>query len=92
MILIRSCQAYLISLDDTVPAGKDESDNVEIRKWGRPGTFDFEIKDHVDLGETNNWMDFETASKITGSRFVVLNGSMARFTPCTDPVYAQYTH
>jgi len=65
-------------LHDSVPVGKDEDDNVEIRKWGEPKTFDFEVKDHVDLGAVNNWLDFETASKLTGSRYVVMHGQMAK--------------
>lgn len=63
---------------ESVPEGKDESENVEVRKWGEPREFDFAIKDHVDLGAPNDWMDFETASKLTGSRFVVMRGDMAR--------------
>ena len=62
---------------DGVPVGKDESENVEIRKWGQPKLFDFEIKDHVDLGEQLGGMDFQTASKLTGSRFVVLKKEIA---------------
>lgn len=65
-------------LHESVPEGKDEDENVEIRRWGEPTQFDFEPKDHVDLGAANNLMDFETASKLTGSRFVVLRGAMAR--------------
>ena len=65
-------------LHDSVPVGKDEDDNVEIRKWGKPKSFDFEVKDHVDLGAVNNWLDFETASKLTGSRYVVMHGQMAK--------------
>lgn len=65
-------------LHESVPVGKDESDNVEIRRWGQPKTFDFEVKDHVDLGSKKQWLDFDTASKLTGSRYVVLNGQMAR--------------
>lgn len=65
-------------LHESVPVGKDESDNVEIRRWGEPKTFDFEIKDHVDLGARNQWLDFDTASKLTGSRYVVMNGQMAK--------------
>jgi len=65
-------------LHESVPSGKSEDDNVEIRSWGEPTKFDFEPKDHVDLGATNNMMDFEAATKITGSRFVVLRSSMAR--------------
>lgn len=65
-------------LHETVPVGKDESDNVEVRKWGEPKAFDFEVKDHVDLGDVNGWLDFETASKLTGSRYVVMHGQMAK--------------
>ena len=64
--------------DDSVPDGLSEDDNVEISKWGEPNAFAFEPKDHVDLGLPNGWMDFEAASKLTGSRFVVMRGSMAR--------------
>ena len=65
-------------LHDSVPVGKNEDDNVEIRRWGEPRSFDFEVKDHVDLGAVNSWLDFETASKLTGSRFVVMHGQMAK--------------
>ena len=65
-------------LHDSVPVGKDESDNVEVRTWGKPKSFDFEVKDHVDLGAVNGWLDFETASKLTGSRYVVMHGQMAK--------------
>jgi seryl-tRNA synthetase len=65
-------------LHESVPVGKNEDDNVEVRRWGEPRVFDFEVKDHVDLGAVNSWLDFETASKITGSRYVVLNGQMAK--------------
>lgn len=65
-------------LHETVPVGKDESDNVEVRKWGEPKAFGFEVKDHVDLGDVNGWLDFETASKLTGSRYVVMHGQMAK--------------
>ena len=65
-------------LHDSVPVGKDENDNVEVRLWGKPKTFDFEVKDHVDLGAVNGWLDFETASKLTGSRYVVMHGQMAK--------------
>jgi len=65
-------------LHDSVPVGRDENDNVEIRRWGEPKTFDFAVKDHVDLGAVNGWLDFETASKLTGSRFVVMRGQMAK--------------
>ena len=65
-------------LHDSVPVGKDEADNIEIRRWGEPRSFDFEVKDHVDLGAVNGWLDFETASKLTGSRYVVMHGQMAK--------------
>ena len=63
---------------DDVPAGKDEHDNVEVSRWGTPRQFDFEPKDHVDLGAGLQQMDFETAAKITGARFVTLTGQLAR--------------
>ena len=63
---------------DSVPDGKDENDNVEIRRWGEPRKFEFEIKDHVDVGAGLDALDFETASKLTGSRFVVMRGQLAR--------------
>ncbi len=63
---------------DSVPEGKNEDDNVEIRRWGEPKQFTFAIKDHVDLGEKNGELDFEIASKLTGSRFAVLQGQLAR--------------
>ena len=65
-------------LHDSVPVGKNEDDNVEVRRWGEPKSFDFEVKDHVDLGVANSWLDFETASKLTGSRYVVMHGQMAK--------------
>jgi len=65
-------------LDESVPEGKSEDDNIEVRKWGEPTVLDFEAKDHVELGAPNDWLDFETAAKITGSRFVVMRGDMAR--------------
>jgi len=63
---------------DGVPVGSDESANVEVRKWGTPREFDFEPKDHVDLGEALGILDFERATKIAGSRFSILNGAGAR--------------
>lgn len=64
--------------DESVPAGKSEDDNVEISRWGNPRKFDFDVRDHVDLGEALNGMDFETGAKITGSRFVVMRDQIAR--------------
>jgi seryl-tRNA synthetase len=61
-----------------VPVGADESANVEIRIWGQPREFDFEVKDHVDLGEALGILDLERATKIAGSRFAILNGAGAR--------------
>jgi len=61
-----------------VPEGNDEEDNREERRWGTPREFEFEPKDHVDLGTALGYVDFEAAAKITGSRFVTLNGPMAR--------------
>lgn len=63
---------------ESVPVGKDEEANVEIRKWGTIRDFDFEIKDHVELGETLDILDFKRSAKITGSRFVVDKGLGAR--------------
>ncbi|GAA5215135.1 serine--tRNA ligase [Corallincola platygyrae] len=63
---------------ESVPEGKDEEENQEIRRWGEPREFDFEPKDHVDLGDFGKSMDFESAVKLSGSRFVVMRGEMAR--------------
>ncbi|PJE55389.1 serine--tRNA ligase [Marinomonas sp. BSi20584] len=62
----------------SVPEGKTEDDNVEVRRWGTPKQFDFEPKDHVDLGEAMEMLDFEAAVKITGSRFAVMHSDLAR--------------
>jgi seryl-tRNA synthetase len=62
---------------DSVPSGKDEKDNIEIRRSGTPRSFDFTIKDHVDVGATLG-LDFESGIKLSGARFVVLRGTMAR--------------
>ncbi|GCF88810.1 MULTISPECIES: serine--tRNA ligase [unclassified Shewanella] len=64
--------------DESVPMGADETENVEVRRWGSPRTFDFPIKDHIDLGEGLNGLDFKNAVKITGSRFIVMKGQVAR--------------
>ena len=63
---------------DSVPIGIDENDNEEVRRWGEPKAFEFKAKDHVDLGDAVDGMDFETAAKITGSRFSLLSGPLAR--------------
>ena len=64
--------------DASVPLGSDEADNVEQHRWGSPRAFDFEVKDHVELGARNGWLDGETAAKLSGSRFTVLRGQLAR--------------
>ncbi|MCV6587657.1 MAG: serine--tRNA ligase [Marinobacterium sp.] len=63
---------------EDVPEGADEDDNVEVRRWGAPREFGFEIKDHVDLGGRAGELDFESAAKLTGSRFAVLRKGVAR--------------
>ncbi|MCO7515198.1 serine--tRNA ligase [Pseudomonas guariconensis] len=64
--------------DASVPVGADEDANVEVRRWGTPRAFDFEIKDHVALGEISGGLDFETAAKLSGARFALLRGPIAR--------------
>ncbi len=64
--------------DASVPLGEDEDGNVEVRRWGTPRQFDFQIQDHVALGERNGWLDFETAAKLSGARFALLRGPIAR--------------
>lgn len=62
---------------ESVPVGKDESENVEVRRWGTPRTFDFEVKDHVDVGVPLG-LDFDTAAKLSGTRFCFMRGQVAR--------------
>ena len=64
--------------DDSVPVGKSDADNLEIRHWGEPTKFDFDPKPHWDIGEDLDILDFERAGKITGSRFAVYKGAGAR--------------
>ncbi|QSX42460.1 serine--tRNA ligase [Shewanella cyperi] len=64
--------------DESVPVGADETENVEVRRWGTPRSFDFDVKDHVDLGEGLGGLDFKSAVKVTGSRFIVMKGQIAR--------------
>lgn len=64
--------------DDSVPLGKEESENVEIYCWGEPKSYDFAVKDHVELGERCGGLDFESAVKLSGSRFIVMKDQMAR--------------
>ena len=64
--------------DPSVPAGMDETGNVEVHRWGTPRTFDFDIKDHVELGARAGMLDGDTAAKLSGARFTVLRGGIAR--------------
>ncbi len=63
---------------ESVPVGSSEEENKEIRKWGEPKKFSFTPKDHVELGAPNGWIDFETGAKLSGARFVVLRGVIAK--------------
>ncbi len=81
-LLQKELNDYLLTVpnvpSDSVPEGIDESDNQEVSKWGTPKSFDFEVKDHAELGEgLEQGLDFEAATKITGSRFVVMTGRTA---------------
>ncbi|MEE4417586.1 serine--tRNA ligase, partial [Klebsiella pneumoniae] len=62
---------------ESVPAGRDETQNVEVRREGTPRTFDFPVKDHVDLGAALG-LDFDAGAKLSGARFTVLKGQVAR--------------
>lgn len=81
-VIQKELQEFLSMLPNllhaSVPVGKDEDDNVEIRRWGEPKSFDFKPKDHVELGEGLGGLDFAVAAKITGARFVVMKGAIAR--------------
>jgi len=63
---------------ESVPPGKDETENAEQLRWGTPRAFDFEIKDHVDLGARHGWLDADAGAKLSGARFTVLRGQLAR--------------
>jgi seryl-tRNA synthetase len=65
-------------LHDDVPVGTDEADNQEVSRWGEPREFDFEAKDHVDLGANLGLLDFDSAARISGARFAVMHGPLAR--------------
>lgn len=65
-------------VDASTPVGRNEDDNEEVSRWGTPASYDFEVKDHVDLGTDLGILDFETAAKITGARFCLLRGQGAR--------------
>ena len=62
----------------SVPEGASEDDNVEVSRWGNPGEYAFEVRDHVDLGAKKGDLDFEVAAKLTGARFAVMRGPIAR--------------
>ena len=80
--LLEKFNAILAALpnipDDTVPVGNDEFDNVEVKRWGTPRVFNFPVKDHTDVGESIGQLDFTTAAKISGARFSLLKGGLAR--------------
>ncbi|MBB5014894.1 serine--tRNA ligase [Rehaibacterium terrae] len=63
---------------ESVPVGPDESANREIHRWGEPRAFDFPVKDHVELGERHGWLDFDAGAKLSGARFTVMRGQLAR--------------
>ncbi|WP_153108981.1 serine--tRNA ligase [Propionivibrio limicola] len=80
--LLKELEAFVATIpnlpQENVPVGKSEADNVEIKRWGTPRTFDFPAKDHVDLGEGLGQLDFATAAKIAGARFSLMKGPLAR--------------
>ncbi len=80
--LLREFDAFVAKIpntpQDSVPVGKSAEDNVEIKRWGKPASYDFTVKDHVDLGEALGQLDFATAAKIAGARFSLLKGPLAR--------------
>ena len=65
-------------LSDKTPSGNSEADNVEVSRWGEPKEFGFKVKDHVQIGEDLGQLDFESAAKLTGARFVFYKGKLAR--------------
>ncbi|GHU19386.1 serine--tRNA ligase [Betaproteobacteria bacterium] len=80
--LLKDMEAFIATIpnppQESVPVGKSELDNVELKKWGAPRAFDFPVKDHVDLGEALGQIDFAVATKIAGARFSLLKGQVAR--------------
>ena len=80
--LLKEMETFIATIPNTpqqsVPVGKSETDNVELKKWGAPRTFDFPVKDHVDLGESLGQLDFATAAKIAGARFSLMKGGLAK--------------
>ncbi len=80
--LLKEFDAFVATIpnppQESVPVGKSEADNVETNRWGTPRSFDFAVKDHVDLGEALGQLDFATAAKIAGARFSLMKGPLAR--------------
>ena len=80
--LLKEFDAFVATIpnvpQESVPAGKSEADNVEVHRWGTPRSFDFPVKDHVDLGESLGQLDFATAAKIAGARFSLMKGGLAK--------------
>ena len=80
--LLKEFDAFVATIpnmpQESVPVGRSEADNVEVHRWGTPRTFDFAVKDHVDLGEALGQLDFATAAKISGARFSLMKGPLAR--------------
>jgi seryl-tRNA synthetase len=80
--LLGELEAFVASIPNlpqgSVPPGKSEADNVESKRWGTPASYDFAVKDHVDLGEALGLLDFATAAKIAGARFSLMKGPLAR--------------
>ena len=80
--LLKELDAFLAVLpnlpQDSVPVGRSDDDNVEVKRWGAPRSFAFAVKDHVDLGEALGQLDFATAAKIAGTRFSLMKGQLAR--------------
>ncbi len=80
--LLKELDAFLAVLpnlpQDSVPVGRSDVDNVEVKRWGAPRSFAFAVKDHVDLGEALGQLDFATAAKIAGTRFSLMKGQLAR--------------
>ncbi len=80
--LLKTFDAFVAMIpnlpQESVPVGKSEVDNVEVRRWGTPRNYEFTVRDHVDLGEALGLLDFATAAKIAGSRFSLMTGSLAR--------------
>ena len=80
--LLKEFDAFVATIpnmpQESVPVGKSEVDNVEVHRWGTPRSFDFAVKDHVDLGEALGQLDFATAAKIAGARFSLMKGPLAR--------------